>query len=102
MNTSLSLKTIRRSNKNKKERYDITNVSLKDIYKIVKEFEDLPYGGYMRKRSKHVRTESYSYLAWQLDTCMLRSNMRVVPIRAQMINTQNMNNYETSTQKYLI
>ena len=35
--TSMGLNTIIRSKKKKKGRYAITNVSLKDIYKIVKE-----------------------------------------------------------------
>ena len=39
---SLGLKTIVRSKKNKKARYDITNVSMKDISKMIKEFENLP------------------------------------------------------------
>ena len=36
--TPTGLKTIRIPNKNKKARYAITNVSLKDITKIIKEF----------------------------------------------------------------
>ena len=56
-----SLKTIRRSNKIKKARFDITNVSLKDLSKIIEEFEDLPHEDYARKRSKHVTTGSYFY-----------------------------------------
>ena len=45
--TSLGIKTIGRYNKNKKARYAITNVSIKDISKIIKEFENLPYKGYV-------------------------------------------------------
>ena len=37
-----------------------TNVSLKYIYKIIKKFEDFPYEGCLRKRSKYVPTDSYS------------------------------------------
>ena len=39
---SLGLKTIVRSKKNKKVRYDITNFSMKDISKMIKEFENMP------------------------------------------------------------
>ena len=57
----MGLKTVRRSKK-KKARYDITNVSLKDISNIIKEFEKLLYKGYVRKRSKYVPTDNYFYL----------------------------------------
>ena len=40
--TSMDLKTNVRSNKNKKSRYAITNVSMKDISKMIKDFEKLP------------------------------------------------------------
>ena len=63
MITSLGLKTIRRSNKNKKTRHAITNVSLKDIYNIIKDCENLPYEGYVRKIFKHEPT--YSYFVYQ-------------------------------------
>ena len=56
---SLDINIIRRSNKNKKERYAITNVSLKDIYRIIKESEKLTYEGYVRKRSEHEPSDSY-------------------------------------------
>ena len=55
---SLGLKTIRGSKKDKKARYTIINVSLKDISKIIKKFENFPYEGYVRKRSKYERTDS--------------------------------------------
>ena len=38
----LGIKTIGRSKKKKKARYSITNVSMKDIHNIIKEFEKLP------------------------------------------------------------
>ena len=57
--TSLGINTIRRLKKNKRARYAITNVILKDISKIIKETEDLPYRGYAQKRSKHVPNKSY-------------------------------------------
>ena len=51
--TSLGLKTIIGSKKSKKARYNITYVSRKNIYKIIKEFEDFTYEGYVKKMSKH-------------------------------------------------
>ena len=56
--TYLGLKTNVRSKKNKEARYDITNVSIKDISKIIKDFEKLPYKGYVRKRLKHEPTDN--------------------------------------------
>ena len=51
-------KNIGRSNK-KNSRYTITNVSMKDLSNIIKEFEKLPYKGYVRKRLKHEPADSY-------------------------------------------
>ena len=56
--TSLGINTIGRSNKNKKARYAISNVSMKDLSKIIKEFGKLPYEGYVRKRPKNEPTDS--------------------------------------------
>ena len=82
MITSLVLKTIRRSNKNKKENYASTNVSLKDISNIIKEFEKFPFEGYVRKRSKHKPTDIY----WKiLAKCMMRLNPRVGPVRKKRL-----------------
>ena len=57
--TSLGLKTIIRSKKRSKSRYAITNVSLKNILKVIKESEDFTSEGYVRERSKHEPTKSY-------------------------------------------
>ena len=97
--TSLGVKTIRRSKKDNKARYAITNVSLKDLSKIIKEFEDLTYGSYVQKRSKHMHTDSFFYLAGQFAKCTMIFNMRIGPVRMQMTNTQKMNNTEMSMQK---
>ena len=56
--TSLVIKTILRSNKNKIERYVISNASMKDLSKIIKEFEKLPFNGYAQKSTKHEPTDS--------------------------------------------
>ena len=58
---SLGLKTIVRSNKDKKVRYAITNVIMKDLSKMIKKFEKLPHESYMRKRPKHELTDSCSH-----------------------------------------
>ena len=64
--TSLGLKTNIRSKKNKKARYAITNASMKYLSNIIKEFEKLPYKGYVRKRPKQEPTDSYVYLEREL------------------------------------
>ena len=51
----------------------------------------------MRKRSKHMPTDSYFYLTRNLEKCMMKFNMRVDPVRTQMTNTKKINNYEMST-----
>ena len=48
--TSVGLKTIVRSKKNKNSRYTISNVSMKDLSKIIKKFERFTYKGYVLKR----------------------------------------------------
>ena len=49
----------------------IRNVSKKDLSKIMKEFEKLPYESYEKKRPKHEHTDSYFYLSIQLEKCMM-------------------------------
>ena len=88
---SLCLKTFGRLKKNKSSIYSINNVSMKDISKISKEFEKLPYNCYVRKRSKEEPTDSYFYLATHLDKCMMRAvvfNLQVDLVRTKMIGTQ--------------
>ena len=72
--TSLGFKTNVSSKKYKRERYDITNISMKDPSNLIKEFEILPYKGYVHKRPKHEPTESYFYLARHLAKCMMRAD----------------------------
>ena len=71
--TSLVLNSRASLNKYKKSRYAITNVSMKDISKIIRESEKLPYKGYVSKRPKHEPTDSYFYLSRQIEKCMVRS-----------------------------
>ena len=76
MITSLGFNTKSRLQKYKKARYAIRNVSEKDSYKIIREFEKFEKLSYEKKRPKHEPTESYSHLARQLAKCMMRSDNR--------------------------
>ena len=58
---SLGLNTIGRSKEKEKARYDITNVSMKDISNIIDNYEILAYKGYVRKRTKHEPIEILFY-----------------------------------------
>ena len=89
--TYMGLKTIVRSNKNKTSSYAITNVSLKGISKIIKEFEKFPFGGYVRNKPKHELTDSYFYLARHIDKCMMRHNnfnLHVDTVRKEITRMQ--------------
>ena len=72
MITSLGFNTKARSQKYKKARYAFGNVSEKDIYKIIREFEKFEKLPYDKKRPKHEPTESYFSLARKLAKCMMR------------------------------
>ena len=56
--TSLGLKDKTSPKKYKKERYAIGNFSMKDLSKIIREFEKLSYKSYERRRPKHDPTGS--------------------------------------------
>ena len=85
--TSLGFRIIRRSNKIKKARFAITEVSLKYILRLLR--------NYASKRSKHMPTDSYLYLAIQLAECIM-SNLHA-PVRTQTASMQNMSDYKMST-----
>ena len=70
----LGLKTKSRSHKNKKARYAIGNVSKKDIFKIIREFEKFETLPYEKKRPKHEPNDSYSYIERQFAKCMMISD----------------------------
>ena len=55
---SMGINTNVRSKEYKKARYAINNVSMKDLSKIIKDFEKLSYKGYVRKSPKHEPTDS--------------------------------------------
>ena len=71
---TLGIKAKTRPKKYKKARDAIRNVSKKDLSKIIREFEKLLYESYERKRPKHEPTDSYFYLAKQIDKCIIRSD----------------------------
>ena len=66
MITSLGFKTKARSRRYKKARYAIGNVIEKDLYKIIKEFENIDKIPYEKKRPKHELTDSYFHLQGNL------------------------------------
>ena len=74
MIASLGLKAKARTKKYKKARYAIGNVSKKDLLKIIREFEKLPYESYEKKRPMNEPTDSYFYLVRQLVKCMMRAD----------------------------
>ena len=81
--TSLVIKAKAMPKKYKKSRYAIVNVSMKELSKIIRDFEKLPYNCYDCNRPKHEPTDSYVYLSRQIAKCMMRSdalNWHVCPV----------------------
>ena len=72
--TSLGFKTKVRSQKYKRARYAIRNISKKDLSNIIKEFEKIGKLPYEKKRPKHEPTDSYFHIARQLAKCMMKSD----------------------------
>ena len=72
--TSLSLKDKTRPKKYKKARYSIRNFSMKDLSKIIREFDKLTYKSYDRRRPKHEPTDSCFYLVMNIPKCMVRDD----------------------------
>ena len=70
----LGFKTKARSQKYKKSRYAIGNISKKDFSKIIKEFDKFDKLTYEKKSHKHEPTDSYFHIARQIVKCMMRSN----------------------------
>ena len=70
--TALALKTKARSEKYKKARYAIVNVSMKDLSNIFKEFEKIVKVSYVKRIPKHDPTSRYYHLVRCIAECMLR------------------------------
>ena len=87
MINSLGFKAKVRPQKCKKVRYAFENISKKDLSNIIGEFEKLPYEIYDNKRPKNEPTDSYFYLARNLEKCMMRAdtlNSQGYPVRTEM------------------
>ena len=61
--TSLGFNTKARSQKYKKARYTIRNISEKDLSRIIKNFEKIEKLPYEKKMPKHETTDSSFHLA---------------------------------------
>ena len=70
----MGFKTKSRSQKFKKARYAIGNVSEKDISMIIKDFEKVEKLPYDKKRPKHEPTDRYFHLSRQLAKCTMISD----------------------------
>ena len=65
---------------------------MKDLSKIIREFEKLSYKSYERRRHKYDPTDSYFYVARQLAKCMMRYdalNSHVYPVRTEMTRVKH-------------
>ena len=85
--TSLGLKAKVSPKKYKKARYAIGNISKKDLSRIIRQFDKLPYNSYDRRRLKNQPTDTYFYLARQLAKCMMRAdalNLDNYPVRTEI------------------
>ena len=60
--------------KYKKARYAIGNVSMKDLSRIIKEFEKIVKVPYVKRIPKHEPTSSYYHLVGCIAECMMRSD----------------------------
>ena len=64
---------------------------MKDLSKIIKDFEKLRYKDYVKKRPKNEPTNSYFYLSRQLAKCMMKYdalNLHVDSVRTEMTDMQ--------------
>ena len=85
--SSLGLKAKVRPHKYKKARYAMGNVSNKDLSKIIREFEKLPYESYEKNMPKHEPSESYFYLVRHLANSMMGAdalNLHIYPVRTEI------------------
>ena len=64
---------------------------MKELSKIIREFDKLPYKSYEMRRPKYKPTDSYFYLARHLENFMMRAdvlNSHVYPVRTEMAGTK--------------
>ena len=74
MVTTLTLRTKERSMKYKMARYDIRNVSMKDLVNKIIKFEKFVKVPHFKKELKHEPTLSYLHLVECLQKCIMRSD----------------------------
>ena len=72
--TALAFKTKVRSQKYKKSRYAVGNVSEKDLSKIIKEFEKIGKVPYVKIIPKYEPTFGYYHLVRCIAKCMMQSD----------------------------
>ena len=90
--TSLGLKYKVRPHKYKKSMHAIVNISKKDLSKIIRDFEKLPYASYEKKRIKHEPIDRHFYLARQSAKCMMRDgdlSSHCYPVLMEMTDTKH-------------
>ena len=76
----------------KKEIYAIGNINKKDLSKIFREFEKLPYKSYERGGPKNEPTDYYFYLSRHIVKFMMRAdalNLNAYPVRTEMTGTKH-------------
>ena len=74
MVTALAFKTKVRSQKYKKSRCTIRNVSKKELSKIIKGFEKIGKVPYVKRIPKHEPTSRYYHLVRCIAECIMRSD----------------------------
>ena len=73
---------------------------MKYILNIIKEFEKLPYKGYLKKRLNHEPLDSYFYLSIHLAKCVMKSdalNLHVDPVRMEITGMQHIQTFLVSS-----
>ena len=103
---SICFKAKARPNKYKKSKCAIGNFSNKELSKIIREFEKLPYESYKKKRPKHEPTDRYFYPARQIVKCMMRAdalNYHNYPVRMVMTDpsSQLYSTYKSELKEFL-
>ena len=73
--TSLVINAKVRPKKCKKARYAIGYVRNKVLSNIIRDFENLSYKSYERKRPKHEPNDRYFYLERHIVKCMMRADV---------------------------
>ena len=74
MVTTLAFNTKLRSQKYKKAKYSIGNVSKKELSNIIKDFENIVNVPYVKSIHKHEPTSSYYHLVRGITECMMISD----------------------------